>query len=60
MWRRWVITGLSDRIQTRSLLIKLLTQTIDLLLQFENVLLLSCERIVQRPHRLLYERQLRL
>ena len=53
MWRRWVITGLSDRIQTRSLLIKLLTQTVDLLLQFENVLLLSCERIVQRPHRLL-------
>ena len=47
MWRRWVITGLSDRIQTRSLLIKLLTQTVDLLLQFENVLLLSCERIVQ-------------
>ena len=60
MWRRWVITGLSDRIQTRSLLIKLLTQTVDLLLQFENVLLLSCESIVQRPHRLFYERQLRL
>ena len=60
MWRRWVITGLNDRIQTRSLLIKLLTQTVDLLLQFENVLLLSRERIVQRPHRLLHERQLRL
>tara|TARA_B100001059_G_scaffold230639_1_gene265140 strand:- start:582 stop:764 length:183 start_codon:yes stop_codon:yes gene_type:complete len=60
MWRRWVIAGLNDRIQTRSLLIKLLTQTVDLLLQFENVLLLSCESIVQRPHRLLYERQLRL
>ena len=60
MWRRWVITGLSDRIQTRSLLIKLLTQPVDLLLQLENVLLLSCESIVQRPHRILYERQLRL
>tara|TARA_B100001063_G_scaffold162382_1_gene151544 strand:- start:1091 stop:1273 length:183 start_codon:yes stop_codon:yes gene_type:complete len=60
MWRRWVIAGLNDRIQTRSLLIKLLTQTVDLLLQFENVLLLSCESIVQRPHRLFYERQLRL
>lgn len=58
-WRRFII-GLSDRIQTRSLLIKLLTQPVDLLLQLENVLLLSCERVVQRAHRILYERQLRL
>lgn len=60
MRRRGLTAGFGDRIQTCTLLPKLLAQVVDLLLQLENVLLLSYQGSVQRPHRILYERQLRL
>ena len=60
MWRGWFVGVCHHLVNTGALVLKLLLQSVDLALQTQYVLLLSSQSVIQRLHRVLYERDLSL